>query len=469
MSHKIINEETKNSIEQNNSFQQRLNISYKDISNIIQSMLDDPNKLSNGYKMLSEEENKINFYKFLLQLVFNSEKEKNNNKKKLSAISFLIFQKKNYSKIITNEEKLEIVSYILTNISNEDYFIKNFISKTLGFIAGKEFPNCYESFIKILLNKLNENKEGKINENEIDTILRIFINVLKECDDTCSIITGEVLPVIINIFKISKNNQKNREKCLIIISLLLNKLSFADGNDFDLLSKALDSNCLMENSISLFTSILISNPKMLLDIKKWTIRILDIMIRDMPIYSSKFFNILIEPTWRLLVLELSLYGNNIVFNKEIEYTDEEEITMEEENHIYEHGYESDDDEEINGMEGLIIELIDFTIDLLKRNSVIDSLRPVLFTFLLCIKGYLLMPYNSILLWKNNPNLYISEEYDEENINSIRNKTLGLIREISKEIEDDALINFVHLLIDEVTNGINLDNYKEVIKLFNLYF
>ena len=464
MSSKFINEETKNSIAQNNSFNQRVNISYKDISNIIQSMLDDPNKLSNGYKILSEEENKINFYKFLLQLVFESEKENNKNKKKLSAISFLIFLKKNYTKIITNEEKLEIVSYILKNISNEDYFIKNFISKTLGFIAGKEFPNCYDNFIKILLNKLNENKEGKINENEIDTILRIFINILKECDDTCSIITREVLPVIINIFKISKNNQKNREKCLIIISLLLNKLSFADGNDFDLLSKALDSNSLMDNSISLFTSILISNPKMLLDIKKWTIRILDIMIRDMPIYSSKFFNILIEPTWRLLVLELSLYGNNIVFNKEIEYTDEEEITMEEENHIYEHGYESDDDEEINGMEGLIIELIDFTIDLLKRNSVIDMLRPVLFTFLLCIKGYLLMPYNSILLWKNNPNLYISEEYDEENINSVRSKTLGLIREISKEIEDDALINFVHLLIDEVTNGINLDNYKEVIKL-----
>ena len=467
MSHKLnmyINEETKNSIEQNNSFNKRLNISYEEISNIIQSMLDNPIKLSNGYKILSQEENKINFYKFLLKLVFDSEKEKNNNKKKLSAISFLIFLKKNYTKIITNEEKLEIVSYILTNISNEDYFIKNFISKTLGFIAGKEFPNCYESFIKILLNKLNENKEGIINDNEIDTILRIFINVLKECDDSCSIITGNVLPVIINIFKISKNNQKNREKCLIIISLLLNKLSFADGNDFDLLSKALDSNSLMDNSISLFTSILISNPKMLLDIKKWTIRILDIMIRDMPIYSSKFFNILIEPTWRLIVLELSLYGNNIVFNKEIEYTEEEEITMEEENHIYEHGYESDDDEEINGMEGLIIELIDFTIDLLKRNSVINALRPVLFTFLLCIKGYLLMPYNSILLWKNNPNLYISEEYDEENINSVRSKTLGLIREISKEIEDDALINFVHLLIDEVTNGINLDNYKEVIKL-----
>ena len=152
----------------------------------------------------------------------------------------------------------------------------------------KEFPNCYESFIKKLIIKLNELIQ-KQDENQIDTILRIFANMLKNCDDRCAIITYEILPVIINIFKSSKNNQKNREKCLIIISYLLNKLSYADGNDTDLLSKSLDTNALMENSISLFTSILVSNPKMLLDIKKYTIRILDILIRDMPIYSSKFF------------------------------------------------------------------------------------------------------------------------------------------------------------------------------------
>ena len=110
----------------------------------------------------------------------------------------------------------------------------------------------------------------------------------------------------------------------------------------------------MENSISLFTSILISNPKMLLAIKKYTIRILDVLVRDMPIYSFKFFNLLIEPAWRLIVLELILYCNSVVFNKEIEYTEDEEITIEEENHIYEHDYESDDDDEIKGMEGLII-------------------------------------------------------------------------------------------------------------------
>ncbi len=133
----------------------------------------------------------------------------------------------------------------------------------------------------------------------------------------------------------------------------------------------------------------------------------------MPIYSSNFFKVLIEPTWRLIVLQLSLYGNSIIFNKGIEYTDEEEIIIEEENHIYKHWYKSDDDEELNGIEGIIMKLIDFFIDLFQRNSLIETLKPELFTFLLCIKGYLLIPHNSILLWKNNPNLYISEEYDEK--------------------------------------------------------
>ena len=68
--------------------------------------------------------------------------------------------------------------------------------------------------------------------------------MLQYCEEECVIITGNVLPFIINIFKISKNNQKNREKCLIIISLFLNELSYADGNDPELLSNSLDSNSL---------------------------------------------------------------------------------------------------------------------------------------------------------------------------------------------------------------------------------
>jgi len=32
-----------------------------------------------------------------------------------------------------------------------------------------------------------------------------------------------------------------------------------------------------------------------------------------------------------------------------------------------------------------------------------------------------------MLWKNEPSLYVTEEYDDENINTIRSKSLYLIR------------------------------------------
>src|SRR5689334_12674204 len=113
--------------------------------------------------------------------------------------------------------------------------MKNFVAKMLGVIAAKEFPNCYEGFIKVML----DNLQNATDAETIDTFLRIFINVLNECDDRCAVITGEILPVIINVFKNSSENQKNREKCLKIITQLLNKLSYADGTDPDLISKNL--------------------------------------------------------------------------------------------------------------------------------------------------------------------------------------------------------------------------------------
>ena len=144
----------------------------------------------------------------------------------------------------------------------------------LGMIAAKEFPLCYEGFVKNILDNLNNTTDGSM----IDTYLRVMINILNECDDRCAMITGEILPVIMNVFKSSTLNQKNREKCLKIITQLLNKLSYADGTDPELISRNLDNNSRIEECIGLFISILVSNPKFLFDIKKNTIKVLFINI-----------------------------------------------------------------------------------------------------------------------------------------------------------------------------------------------
>ena len=189
----------------------------------------------------------------------------------------------------------------------------------------------------------------------------------------------------------------------------------------------------------------------------------------MPFYSGKLLNKMIGPSWRLIVLELSLYTEKIIFNRSLKYEEEEEYKMEDERHNYLRNYESDDEDEKYGIEGLVLEIIDFAVDLLKRRMVMEELRPALLTFLLCVKGYCLLPHNSILLWMNDPNLYITEEYDDENVNTIRSKTLSMIKEITKELDDNTLLLFLKIIMSEFTEGINIENYSEVLKLDDYNF
>ena len=93
-------------------------ISYEDLSSLLQTMLKEQDKLSKGYDILLVYEKATNFYINLLKLSFSS----TDSLKKLSSSSFLTFITKNYDKYVNNDEKLSIVSYLLDNLSTQDYY-----------------------------------------------------------------------------------------------------------------------------------------------------------------------------------------------------------------------------------------------------------------------------------------------------------------------------------------------------------
>ena len=55
-------------------YQKRNPSSFEELSKKIQLLIDDPIKLQNGYTILSEEENQINFCNNLLKIEFESKK-----------------------------------------------------------------------------------------------------------------------------------------------------------------------------------------------------------------------------------------------------------------------------------------------------------------------------------------------------------------------------------------------------------
>lgn len=89
----------------------------------------------------------------------------------------------------------------MANISIQDYFMKNFICKNLGIIASKEFPNSFENFVKNILYNLQNDYENE--PIMVDNYLRIILYFLEETDDRISIVSGEILPIILNVFKVS--------------------------------------------------------------------------------------------------------------------------------------------------------------------------------------------------------------------------------------------------------------------------
>lgn len=145
--------------------------------------------------------------------------------------------------------------------------MKNYIATILGIIASKEQVHIIETFLKVVLTQLSTCEDYEL----IDTYLRIILSILTKSGNDIISITGNVLPVVLDVFKNSKSNQKNREKCLRIVIVLFSKLSLQDGYESDVIPKHLDSH--IDNCLSLFISILLSNPKLLFDIKKLTVKV----------------------------------------------------------------------------------------------------------------------------------------------------------------------------------------------------
>ncbi len=90
----------------------------------------------------------------------------------------------------------------MTNITQDDYFLKNFISKALAIIASKENKENFDHLIKIisenLLNIIIENQY-----NYVDNYLRLLLNILKETDNTVYYITGDLLKTVCKVFSMS--------------------------------------------------------------------------------------------------------------------------------------------------------------------------------------------------------------------------------------------------------------------------
>jgi hypothetical protein len=65
-----------------------------------------------------------------------------------------------------------------------------------------------------------------------------------------------------------------------------------------------------------------SNPKFHFDIKKNVPKCLNIIFRDMVNYSRESIRIVLQSTWKLLIIKLSVYTETVGYGKSLKYTEQ---------------------------------------------------------------------------------------------------------------------------------------------------
>jgi len=92
----------------------------------------------------------------------------------------------------------------MLRVNELDYFLKNFIAKSLAIIASKESKFNFDNLIGIIIDKINNNINNETNLNFIiNDYLRLLFNILKETDNTVYYVTEILLPIIMRVFVLS--------------------------------------------------------------------------------------------------------------------------------------------------------------------------------------------------------------------------------------------------------------------------
>ncbi|MCQ2817081.1 MAG: hypothetical protein MJ252_07435, partial [archaeon] len=412
--------------------------------------------------------------------------------RKLSSILLKNILNKNWQ--ISENELQKIFSCLIESIkiyyNTNEYNIKHYISNLIGLIISKQIENdSYTSFINLLLNNIKTtlsqgegNKSKEVN-TELEMILNILLKILIKSDDRLISNHNDygynIISHMILILESKTYFAKNKEKALLILIQVINKITFADGSDDLILENVLIKDNLFETLINTLLKILSYNYNFtsLSDLRKYSLKLFNIIISDMPIFSNKI-NLpqkIFVNTMQCLKENLFYYlMNTLQMNVNLNTNEIEES----ENNLYnyERGYESENDEEIYGLKGFLIELMDlikniicFIIENNKGKVLLDNINDLFQLSLICkIYSFMNTSINNRNDIESLKQLF-EEEYEISEEQSMLSDVTFMPQIEEEEIKESLSIRKQSLkILNEIFNFVLLADDKQNFKIFETF-
>jgi len=170
-------------------------------------------------------------------------------------------------------------------------------------------------------------------------------------------------------------------------------------------------------------------------VKKNALKCLTVIFRDLINYSRECINTILEPSWKLLNFHLPVFTEVLGYNQSLKELQGEE----QENEEHELGYESEDEEEAQGVEGMTLQLIELLTTLISRQNVQEVVKQGIVPLITTISSYMIIPYLKERHHFGDYQHFIHEK-DEDfyKQRSIRNSCLDLLSSLIEVFGDVAV-------------------------------
>ncbi|EGR32294.1 hypothetical protein IMG5_089160 [Ichthyophthirius multifiliis] len=462
------------------------------ILNIYQQLLQNPSILAQGQKYLEDSLQNINNFASISAKIFVSNNQDQQTRIYIGALlknllkenwennQYLAKQKKDIREIFLNGIIMNVGSLRIVEM------IALIITEIILYDGVELWANPLKEIIQWI-----SNEEMKVVDTGLELFCTIFSKVNQKYNSekllpekfSFTLIIPELMPSLFHIFarpevKINikiyiyiyiqyiqyiyiyiniyiyisiQLTEKQREKLMVLLYLTVSQFAYADDVNNQLVSQCFDDT--YEAWMNLFISALKTNPKTHINMKRYILKILTVIYRDFTYYSRKSIAQRLQPIWKFFNSILPLYIWTNVYGVPLNQLDDNLQPLKDplefqkdpkqqygqqknnEGENLEMRFLEEEDEYLNEIEGLTINCIELVSTLVTKDTLYMLIKLAVFPIINALSHFILLTKDQERQWVYEPNQFVSDDEDEQNMRSIRNLALQLIFQLIDKFGD----------------------------------
>ena len=340
--------------------------------------------------------------------------------------------------MISSSNKKVIKEVLIQSINQKSPQIRYCVCQIISLIVKYDFPDVWTGFMEKVCDQLEEQDDMDETEHKIaiDASLQAVIYSMQH-DEKYHVMINKMLENLFSAFTSPQSDSKIREKCFEVYHRCLRCVSWADGIDEQVITTALDDT--FNTWMTLFIQVIQSNPKIHFDIKKNALKCLTVIFRDMINYSLECINMVLQPAWKLLNVNLAVYTENVGYGKPIEFSEVEKAN------ILQADNESaadcqilidNEDDTEPGITGMTMQLIELLTSLSNKGSIRNLMFVGMVPLVTSVASYMILSneQENEQIDDQGQFVYTDNTYDH----TVRNSCLNFISQLIENFDDDAV-------------------------------